>query len=78
MSARIVAPLALPGDGMTFRRRTRTAAPAILALTPRDLHALVVVGGAGIVTPRGTELALTGDWTLDDVLQTLADIEALA
>lgn len=64
---------------MTFRRRTRTAttaATSIEPLTTRDLAALVHVGPSCIVTPRGTQLALTGDWTLDDVLATLADIEA--
>lgn len=67
---------------MNLRRPKPAARPARPAqtnrLTARDLHALILIGGAAIVTQRGVEITIDGDWTLDDVLTTLADIEMLS
>lgn len=66
---------------MNLRRTRRPDEPRPAmpepALTARDLRALVLIGGAGIVTARGTELHVTDTWDLDALLETLADVEAL-
>lgn len=60
----------------------RDARTVLRELSSRDLLGLLDIvyatnGVIGVETPRGTTLELTGAWPLDDVLATLADVEAL-
>ena len=50
------------------------------AMTPRELAGLVDVDYTPdlvLVSPRGVELPFSDLWTIDDVLETLATVDAL-
>jgi hypothetical protein len=54
--------------------------PDLETLTPAMLRQLVTVGTAStLISPRGVELPLggRGDWSSDDILVVLCEIEAL-
>lgn len=65
---------------LNLEERRPPSAPAAGPMTARELAGLVLTDYTPdlvLVSPRGVELPYSPEWNIDDVLATLAEVDAL-